>query len=152
MLKINGTLPLNHFDIQNHIVFYSDLFNSTEVPISAENMALISYIVLNLVLVEDNAMLTDILSSEEVKAVVFKMDASSAPGPDGFTGLFFQVGTDVYDAVMYFFIYGVIHSDFNSNFLILIPKVETTNVIENYRPIALGNFLFKVIIKIILIV
>lgn len=43
----------------------------------------------------DNTMLTKLPSMEEVKAVVFDMNGSGAPVPDGFGGCFFQAHWDV---------------------------------------------------------
>lgn len=37
----------------------------------------------------------------------------------------------------------------NASLLILIPKVPGANKLDNYRPIALANFQFKIITKII---
>ena len=45
---------------------------------------------------------------------------------------------------------GFSHSNLNSNFIILVPKVESTIFVDQFKPIAFGNFLFKVITKIIL--
>ncbi|KAL6144809.1 hypothetical protein ACLB2K_055499 [Fragaria x ananassa] len=82
------------------------------------------------------------------------MDPDSTPGPDGFNGHFFVscwdiVGQDVVSAVQYFFRTGKLPSSFNSSLIILIPKVEHADCIKNFRPIALANFIFKIIPKII---
>ena len=78
------------------------------------------------------------------------MDPSSAPGPDGFTDSFFRicweiVGLNVVQVVQEFFLTGHIHPGLNSNIMMLIPKMATTLRVENYRPIAMSNFGFKVI-------
>ncbi|KAL6195632.1 hypothetical protein ACLB2K_031250 [Fragaria x ananassa] len=81
------------------------------------------------------------------------MDLDSAPGPDGFNGHFFAscwdiVGVDVVNAVQYFFINGQLSASLNSRLIILIPKVEHADSIKQFRPIALTNFVFKIILKI----
>jgi hypothetical protein len=37
--------------------------------------------------------------------------------------------------------------NFNANLLLLIPKTDTADSVEHYRPIALANFKFKIISK-----
>ncbi|KAK9941648.1 hypothetical protein M0R45_007349 [Rubus argutus] len=82
------------------------------------------------------------------------MDGFTAPGPDGFGGIFFHrywdvVSVDVIAAVQSFFQSGFISPHFNSNLLILLPKKEVTDGLADYRPIALANFTFKIITKIL---
>ena len=82
------------------------------------------------------------------------MDPMSAPGFDGFTGKFFRhcwelVGSNVVDVVQHFYQIGTISPGLNSNFIVLIPKVDNALMTDQYRPIVLGNFLFKVITKIL---
>ena len=76
------------------------------------------------------------------------------PGPDSYTGRFFHscwpiVGNDFVLAVQEFLCTGKIFPGVNSNFIVLIPKVTEANKIEQFRPIALRNFFFKVITKIL---
>lgn len=61
-----------------------------------------------MVTMEDNLMLTNLPSKEEVKNVVFSMNGSGALGPDGFGGFFYQtywdtIQDDVLKAVLQFF-------------------------------------------------
>jgi hypothetical protein len=50
---------------------------------------------------------------------------------------------------MQFFTSGWILPNFNSNTLVLIPKKENDDSVNDYRPIAIANFKFKLISKII---
>lgn len=77
------------------------------------------------------------------------MNASGAPGPDGFGDVFFQcfwdiIGIDVYNSVLQFFTTNWIRPNLNSNIVTLIPKFDDAERIEDYRPIALANFQFKI--------
>lgn len=56
---------------------------------------------------------------------------------------------DVSNVVLEFFINGWILPGFNSNSIILIPKVKGVNMLEQFRPIAILNFKFKLVSKII---
>ena len=94
------------------------------------------------------------LSSDDIHGVVFDMDPSSAPGPDGFTGFFYRncwdiVGRDVVRVVQDLFISGSLHPRVNSNLMALIPKTTNAVKVEHFRPIAMGNFVFKLITRMI---
>ncbi|KAK9949954.1 hypothetical protein M0R45_005462 [Rubus argutus] len=107
-----------------------------------------------MVTVEENVALTSVPLPEEIWAAIKSMDPDSAPGPDGFNGHFFVscwdvVGPDVLNAVQYFFNHGQLSPSFNSGLIILIPKVDHADSIKQFRPIALTNFVFKIIPKII---
>lgn len=57
-------------------------------------------------------MLLSTPSDQEIKHATFSLSADSAPGPDGFTGIFFSVcwetvSRDVIDAVRDFFLQGL---------------------------------------------
>ncbi|GJS63615.1 RNA-directed DNA polymerase, eukaryota [Tanacetum coccineum] len=56
---------------------------------------------------------------------------------------------DVYDAVKYFFTYGVIPKGCNSSFIALIPKILDANMVKDFRPISLIGSLYKIIAKIL---
>ncbi|KAM1702451.1 hypothetical protein ACFXTN_025590 [Malus domestica] len=102
----------------------------------------------------ENDSLLAVPTFDEVRATIFYMDPNSAPGPDGFGGHFFRagwdfVGVDVVSAVRSFFLSGYILPNLNSNFVALIPKSPKANTISQFRPIALANFSFKIITKIL---
>ncbi|PNX90569.1 ribonuclease H, partial [Trifolium pratense] len=108
----------------------------------------------NLVTEETNALMTMLPSHDEIKAAVFALNKDSAPGPDGFGAFFFQhywdiVKFDVFNAVLEFFTSSSILPGFNSNVIALIPKTPDASSIDQYRPIAMANFKFKIISKII---
>jgi hypothetical protein len=101
-----------------------------------------------------NAMLTNLPSFEEVKIAVFNLNTDGAPGPDGFGNYFFQhywdiVGDDVFHVVSQFFQQNWLPRNYNSNNVILIPKTPDAALMEHYRPIALANFKFKIITKVL---
>ena len=139
--------------ISSHIQqFYKDLF--TEPGNRVVDYSIVQDFIPSMVTPFDNAELCRIPTAEEIRLTVFDMDASSAPGPDGYSGKFFRhcwdiVHSDVVHAVQHFFIHGNLSPGLNSNFLVLIPKVDNAITIDQYRPIVLGNFIYKLITKII---
>ena len=108
----------------------------------------------SLVTEADNQMLLRIPLSAEIKDAVFALNGDGAPGLDGFGGHFYQtywdiVGKDVVQFVQEFFQGGLLPNNINSNLIVLIPKVPGANSMGDYRPIALANFQFKIVTKIV---
>ncbi|GAU17760.1 hypothetical protein TSUD_171480 [Trifolium subterraneum] len=107
------------------------------------------------IITEDiNSLISMLPSHQEIKNAVFALNKDSAPGPDGFGAFFFQqyweiVKNDVCNAVLEFFTTSWILPGFNSNIIALLPKVVNATSIDQYRPIVMANFKFKIISKII---
>lgn len=121
---------------------------------SCVDNGLVESVIPSLVFQSDNIMLTNIPTMEEVKNAVFSLDRNSVPGPDGFGGSFYHsywdiIGADVHNSVLQFFKDGWIYPNLNSNRVVLIPKFVGADRVENFRPIALANFQFKVISKVL---
>ena len=100
----------------------------------------------------------DILNSsvthEEIKNALFSIDDSKAPGPDGFSSLFFKrawsiVGNEVSHAVADFFRNGCMLREINCTIIALVPKVPNPSSMHDYRPISCCNTIYKRISKII---
>ncbi|CAN6562972.1 unnamed protein product [Malus baccata var. baccata] len=103
---------------------------------------------------EDNIALTAAVSEEEIKAAVFQIPPTRAPGPDGYSGCFYQdhwetVGKDVIKMVKAFWHSGTMLRKLNHTNLVLIPKVKCPKNMTQYRPIALCNVSYKVIAKVL---
>ena len=100
----------------------------------------------------------DILNSrithEEIKNALFSIDYSKAPGPDGFSSLFFKrawsiVGNEVSAMVADFFRFGCMLREINCTIIALVPKVPNPSPMHDYRPISCCNTIYKCISKII---
>ena len=50
---------------------------------------------------------------------------------------------------MIFFLSGVVAPGLNFNFIVLISKMRDSIIVDQFRPIVLGNFLFKISSKIL---
>jgi hypothetical protein len=59
------------------------------------------------------------------------------------------VGNDVFNSISQFFRSGWILPNLNSNLVVLIPKQTGADKIDQFRPLALANFQFKLISKIL---
>lgn len=83
------------------------------------------------------------------------MNPNSAPGPDGIGGKFYQTCFDIIKinllvAVKSFFSGQDMPKHLTHSCLILLPKIEHPNNLNDYRPISLSNFTNKIISKIMI--
>jgi hypothetical protein len=74
-------------------------------------------------------------TQQEIREAFSSMNKSSSPGPDGFGAFFFQtyweiIKDDVSNAVLEFFNTNCIMPNFNSNTVVLIPKVQDADTIS----------------------
>jgi hypothetical protein len=138
--------------IAEHVVnYYKSLFCTNFV---LPDSLLVAEVIPNLVSDEINVMLTVFPSHNEIKAAVFALNKDSAPVPDGFGAFFFQncwdiIKKEVIEVVLQFFSSSWILPGFNSNIIALLPKSPEASSIDQYRPIAMANFKFKIISKVI---
>ncbi|CAN0898183.1 Protein indeterminate-domain 12 [Linum grandiflorum] len=93
------------------------------------------------------------ISSDEIKQAVFGMGGGKAPGPDGFSGTFFQkywkiVETDFCGEIKKFFNTGLMPEGWNDTYITLIPKILKPENFSQFRPISCCNYKYKVISKI----
>ncbi|XP_057782626.1 uncharacterized protein LOC131000636 [Salvia miltiorrhiza] len=152
-LNIDGVISEDPGVMAAHVIhFYEDLFSE---PISPPvDRSWISGYIPASVSPAQSDMLVATPSAEDIRLTVFSMDMNSAPGPDGFNGAFFKhswevVGEDLIAAVRRFFTHSYLPQGLNSNLLCLLPKKTDAVLVSDFRPIVLGNFLFKVITKIL---
>ncbi|XP_019431188.1 PREDICTED: uncharacterized protein LOC109338411 [Lupinus angustifolius] len=152
LLKDGDKLLTSQQEIATHVEnYFKHLFSS---PNDSSANGLINSVIPNMVSLEENNMLTSTPNPMEIKIAVDAMSGDGAPGPYGFGGCFYHafwdiVGDDVCNSVQQFFNQGWILPNLNSNTVVLIPKHSEACTIEEFRPIALANFQFKIISKVI---
>ncbi|GKD57639.1 RNA-directed DNA polymerase, eukaryota, reverse transcriptase zinc-binding domain protein [Tanacetum coccineum] len=98
--------------------------------------------------------LVRVFVDSEIIEAMFIINDDKAVGPDDFTSKFFKtawsiVVGDVCSAVKEFFSSGKILGEFNANLISLVPKLQTSLKVTNYRPIACCNVVYKCISKVI---
>ena len=89
---------------------------------------------------------------EKVKAALFQMGPTKAPGPDGMNALFYQkfwhiVGNNVSSIVLEFLNSGIMVLEINYTNLVLIPKIKSSEKMTDFRPLNLCNVIYKIISK-----
>src|SRR6266542_370323 len=101
---------------------------------------------------EENAFLIAPFTEEEVRKAVFQMEHNKAPGPDGFPAEFYQNFWEIINAeLMEMFAslqagrLDLFHINFGE--IILLPKINDAERIQQYRPICLLNVSFKIFTK-----
>ncbi|XP_059451038.1 uncharacterized protein LOC132181824 [Corylus avellana] len=103
---------------------------------------------------DDNMLLCVIPTEEEIFTAITDLGLNKAPGPDGMTGLFYKtywpiVKLSVIASVQSFFRGGFLLKEFNHTNIALIPKVDNPSRVNQFRPISLTNFNYKIISKIL---
>uniref|UniRef100_A0A803Q9L8 Reverse transcriptase domain-containing protein n=1 Tax=Cannabis sativa TaxID=3483 RepID=A0A803Q9L8_CANSA len=103
---------------------------------------------------EQNSILLQPISAEEIKHALFQMHPDKSPGPDGMSPAFYQkfwhiIGNDVIKTVQNFFTTGCLPVNLNDTNVVLIPKKKKPELITEMRPISLCNVLYKVISKVL---
>jgi hypothetical protein len=104
-------------------------------------------------LVEGNS-LTKPFSEVEVKEAVWDCDSFKSPGPDGVNFGFLKdfwddLKGDVMRYISEFHRNGKLTKGINSTFIALIPKVESPQRLNDFRPISLVGSLYKILAKLL---
>lgn len=100
-----------------------------------------------------NQQLLAIPDPMKIKHAVFSRGNLSAPGSDGFSGCVFTfcwdiVGNSVIAAIQNFFSSSKVLKASSTFLIALIPKSPNTSTFNDFRPISLLNFSYKIITKI----
>nr|GEY93610.1 RNA-directed DNA polymerase, eukaryota [Tanacetum cinerariifolium] len=95
-----------------------------------------------------------VVSRDEIRLAVWNCGDNKSPGPDGYSFEFLKkywdlIGSDLCEAVEYFFRNGSFPKGCNSSFIALIPKVLDAKFVSDFRPISLIGCVYKVITKVL---
>jgi hypothetical protein len=152
MLKMDDGSSLNTRDsIGNYFVdFFSKIFTTTNPVLDLE----LDDLVHPVITVDENEMLCALPDEREIYQAVAMLGSNKSPGPDGMNGLFYKtfwvvVKRDVINYVQTFFREGYLLKELNHTNIALIPKIPNPSRVNQFRPISLTNFNYKIISKIL---
>ena len=99
-----------------------------------------------------NRLLIAPYSRDEVRKALFQIGDMKAPDPDGLHAIFFKrfwhiLGDELTNEVLDAINNKKIPNGWNQTNIVLIPKVESPEVITQYRPISLCNVVHKIMSK-----
>jgi len=147
----DGTMTDDSQEIAHIIMaYYEQLFSSSGVRDLEQ--------VLQVVPVKVTQAMNEVLcapySEDEIFKALKAMHPNKAPGPDGFTALFFQqfwdvVGSDVCRVVLQVLHGGPMPDSLNHTNVVLIPKTSHPTNLAQFRPISLCHVIYKLITKVI---
>lgn len=95
-----------------------------------------------------------LVMEEGIEMVLNDMNPDKASGPNGFLTFFFQIFCDhikdeVVHAVQHFFSSGMLSNFWNRIYIASIPKKENPSHLNDFWPINLLNFIYKIVAKIL---
>jgi hypothetical protein len=91
-------------------------------------------------------------SIEEIDNIVKELPLNKAPGPDGFNGMFTKkccpvMKGDFYDLINEFYVGQLDLRSINTSYITLVPKIQSSSSVNDYRPISLLGGPLKLITK-----
>lgn len=129
-------------------VFYNDLFSSSKQTFPNRFEGLFQPCISD----NQNHALQTIPTGKDIYTAIFSMGSYKSPGLEDMTVTFFKkywkiVGPVVIDSIQRVFRTHQMPASFNHTFLTLIPKSEHVSKVDQFRPIALCNVIFKAILN-----
>ncbi|XP_011081406.1 uncharacterized protein LOC105164454 [Sesamum indicum] len=103
---------------------------------------------------ECTRIISSLPTDEEIRETVFSIGKESVASPDGFSSAFYQacwdfIAIDIFEAVKDFFHGTPMPRSFTATTIVLVPKVESPQTWNDFRPISLCNVTNKILSKLI---
>ncbi|KAL0722455.1 hypothetical protein Bca4012_037054 [Brassica carinata] len=136
-----------HSQIQK---YFQDLYISEGISI---NQNLLNGIPTTIT-AEINKKLIQEVTDKEIEDAAHAINPEKSPGPDGMNAGFFRhhwetIKQGVIFHVKHFFAQSHLDPRINYTHICLIPKIDSPNTVNDYRPISLSNVAYKIISKIL---
>lgn len=104
---------------------------------------------------QDLSHLDESITEEEVRVAVFSAPSEKAPGPDGYTGLFYKIAwpiikDEIMQAIQQLYCLRANNCSLvNSANVILLPKSDAATCPSDFRPISLMHSVAKILTKVL---
>ena len=90
------------------------------------------------------------VSMEELRRAIFQLGAVKAPGPDGFSILFYQVfwdliKDDLFSVVTEFSSGNITFGALDYSYITLVPKKDCPELVSDYMPFCLTNCIHRIV-------
>ncbi|KAE8691842.1 Bifunctional dTDP-4-dehydrorhamnose 3,5-epimerase/dTDP-4-dehydrorhamnose reductase [Hibiscus syriacus] len=142
-------------DMSTEIIkFFKNLLDSTDPKVTNCSVNLLKDLLNPIPRSENYQGITNEVTSQEIYKAIYGQGNDKAPGPDGYTPLFFNkawhvIGEEVIEAIKFFFQESIIYHAFNATSIALVPKISNPCKVSDYRPISYCSVIYKAITKII---
>ncbi|KAK3228886.1 hypothetical protein Dsin_000767 [Dipteronia sinensis] len=151
MYDMSGNWCVSYTDIKQIVVGYFSGMFKTNYPSRICMNEVLSSVQPRMSITARN-MLDNLFTHAEIKKAVFDMAPTKAPEPDELSTLFYQkywkiVRDSVVAASLRYLNDGESIQMVNDTLICLIPKVESTVRITDFRPISLCNVIYKIVAK-----
>ncbi|GLT50394.1 hypothetical protein SLA2020_238810 [Shorea laevis] len=150
-LKIGDEWHVDPVVLKSHVKdFFEELFTAKETVPLLEDLSTYQPILSD----EAHSSLLQPATLEEVRTALFSMKGLKSPGPDGIPALFYQRHWDtVAETFLDFINQALLNGSFDAcltkAYVALIPKDDSPDIIQKFRPISLLNVAYKVLSKLI---
>ncbi|XP_059432574.1 uncharacterized protein LOC132165893 [Corylus avellana] len=147
----SGNWTADRSDIGNCFTsHFKNLFSSSVPTLDEDLLSLFD----NCISPEENDTICAIPSEEEIFSILSSIGSTKAPGPAGFTALFYKkywstVKDVVLASIWDFFGKNHLLKQQNHTFIALIPKRLEASSVDQFRPISLCNIIYKIISKLL---
>nr|GEW62405.1 transposon TX1 uncharacterized [Tanacetum cinerariifolium] len=153
--RING-IAINGLWITDPIVVKEHTFHFFESKFKESNNSRPSFSsnLFKRLSLEQNSLLSNPFTTQEIKDAVWDCGGDKAPGPDRFSFKLIKkhwnlLGSDIVSYVHEFYHSANIPRGCNSSFITLVPKIEDPITITDFGPISLIGCQYKIIAKVL---
>ncbi|XP_039021875.1 uncharacterized protein LOC120154125 [Hibiscus syriacus] len=142
-------------DMSSEVInYFSNILGSTDPMVKCIDHNVLKDLLHSSLPADLAANLSKDVTKNEIKDGFFSQGNDKAPGPDGYSPLFFKkswaiIGDDTTAAILQFFQESFILLAFNATTIALIPKIPNPSTVKDFRPISCCSVVYKAITKIL---